>query len=65
MENYKMDLYWSAIDKRFIAAVPDLPGCISDGKTRIEAVKNAEEMISIWIGTAQKIGRTVPSPTQP
>ena len=32
-----------------VAQVPALPGCISQGKTRSEAVKNIEEAIAAYL----------------
>lgn len=46
----------------FLAEVPDLPGCQSDGKTPEEAVENVQDAIAEWIATAKKIGRIVPAP---
>ncbi len=31
----------------FVAEVPSLPGCISQGKTRVEALKNIQEAINM------------------
>ena len=33
----------------FTALVPSLPGCISEGKTRTEALKNIEEAIELYL----------------
>ena len=33
----------------FTALVPSLPGCISEGKTRNEALKNIEEAIELYL----------------
>ena len=48
MYNYEIILYWSNDDEAFIAEVPELPGCMADGKTRKEAVENAEQIIQEW-----------------
>lgn len=64
MDKYEMTLYWSAEDERYIAEVPDLPGCMADGMTRREAIENAELVIREWIDTARELGRSVPSPSQ-
>ena len=48
----------------FLATVPDLPGCMSDGGTREEAVRNVAGAISEWVDHARKLGRTVPAPTR-
>jgi predicted RNase H-like HicB family nuclease len=44
----------------WLAEVPDLPGCISDGQTREEAIHNAEDAISAWIATTREFDHTVP-----
>jgi predicted RNase H-like HicB family nuclease len=60
---YEMVLYWSDADQAYIAEVPDLPGCMADGATYVEAVKNAERVIGEWIETARALGRPVPEPS--
>lgn len=59
---YELIIYWSESDSAFIVEVPELPGCMADGQTYIEAVTNAEVVISEWIETAQKLGRNIPTP---
>jgi antitoxin HicB len=46
----------------FLAEVPDLPGCQSDGDTPEAAVESVRDAIKAWIATAKRIGRTVPEP---
>lgn len=48
----------------FVARVPDLPGCLSDGETPQEALANAYDAIACWIEAARELGRPVPAPTQ-
>ena len=62
MYNYEIILYWSPDDNAFIAEVPELPGCMADGATRIEALENAETIINEWIETASMTGREIPEP---
>ena len=62
MHNYEIILYWSSEDNVFIAEVPELPGCMADGQTRIEALQNAEVIIAEWIETALSLGRSIPEP---
>ena len=59
---YELIIYWSKDDNSFVVEVPELPGCIADGLTYAEAVKNAEEIIDKWIETARKLGRPIPEP---
>jgi antitoxin HicB len=47
----------------FLATVPDLPGCMSDGETREEAGHNIADAIRAWIDEANSTGRAVPEPS--
>jgi predicted RNase H-like HicB family nuclease len=59
---YEIIIYWSQEDEAFIAEVPELPGCMADGETYVEAVQNAEQIIDEWIETAKSLGRKIPKP---
>ncbi len=48
----------------FLATVPDLPGCMSDGETPEEALANVREAIADWVEEARALGRPVPKPSQ-
>ena len=61
MNNYEIIVYWSIEDNAFIAEVPELSGCMADGQSYVEAVKNAEVAISEWIETAKLMGRSIPT----
>ncbi len=45
----------------FTAYAPDLPGCVSEGETREEAVANAQDAIAVWIEAARELGNAVPN----
>ena len=60
MSKYEIIIYWSDIDNAYIAEVPELAGCMADGKTYTEALQNAEIIINEWIETAISLGRTIP-----
>ena len=62
MYNYEIIIYWSNDDGCFVAEVPELAGCMADGETRFEALKNAEIVIHNWIETAKLINRPIPAP---
>ena len=62
MYKYEVIVWWSEKDQAYIAETPELPGCMSDGKTYEEALKNIQIIISEWIETANKIGREIPQP---
>ena len=59
---YEIIIYWSKEDNAFIAEVPELPGCMADGKTYQEALANAEVIIQEWVETAKELGRPIPPP---
>ncbi|MBK6998512.1 MAG: type II toxin-antitoxin system HicB family antitoxin [Rhodoferax sp.] len=59
---YEIIIYWSADDNAFIAEVPELPGCMADGKSYQEALTNAEVIIGEWLETARDLGRQIPVP---
>ena len=46
----------------FLATVPELPGCMSDGETRAEALADVEDAIATWIQCARKAGEPIPEP---
>lgn len=59
---YEIIIYWSTEDEAFIAEVPELPGCMADGKNYIEAVANIEIIIDEWLETAKDLVRPIPAP---
>jgi predicted RNase H-like HicB family nuclease len=62
MAKYEIIVYWSEADNAYIAEVPELAGCMADGKNYAEAINNAEVIISEWIETARSLGREIPVP---
>lgn len=59
---YEVIIYWSKEDDCFLAEVPELGGCMTDGKTYQEALKNAQEVMEIWIEIATEKGWDIPEP---
>jgi predicted RNase H-like HicB family nuclease len=47
-------------DGIFVAEVPSLPGCISQGRTRIEAVENVKEAIAAYLESLEAHGDPIP-----
>ena len=41
----------------WLASFPDLPGCMSDGETPEEALRNAAEAESAWLAANEKWGK--------
>jgi len=48
----------------FVATVPDLPGCMSDGDTPEAALVNVQEAIAAWIEAAHDMDHAVPAPSR-
>lgn len=47
-------------DGVYVAEVPALPGCISQGKTRAEAIDNVKEAIAAYLESLEAHGEAVP-----
>lgn len=62
MLKYSMIISFSEDDQAYIVSVPELPGCMADGKTPEDAVKNAQVIIQEWIETALEDGEEIPKP---
>ena len=62
MHRYEVVIWWSDEDQLFVAEVPELAGCSAHGPSPEQAVAAAQSAISLWIETAQEVGRPVPEP---
>jgi antitoxin HicB len=51
-------------DGVFVTRVPELPGCISQGKTRKAALENIREAIESYLESLKKHNEPVPPPIQ-
>lgn len=49
-------------DGIFVAEVPSLPGCISQGNSRVDALANIKEAIAAYLESLRKHGEPVPPP---
>jgi predicted RNase H-like HicB family nuclease len=47
-------------DRIFVAECPSLPGCISQGKTRKEAINNIQDAIRGYIESLKKHDEPIP-----
>ena len=59
---YEVIIYWSQEDGAFVAELPELPGCMADGKTYGDALKNVQRVAKEWIAVARELGREIPMP---
>ena len=48
----------------FVATVPDLPGCMSDGDTPEAALSNVQDAIMAWVEAANDLGHKIPKPSR-
>ena len=62
MQKYEVIIYWSEEDQSYISEVPELPGCMADGKDYNEALQNVQTVINEWIETAKQLGSEIPKP---
>ena len=46
----------------FVSYAPELMGCVSDGETPDEALRNIYDAIESWIDAARERGERVPQP---
>lgn len=51
-------------DGVFVAQVPSLPGCVSQGTTRAEAVSNVQEAIEGYLESLRAHDEPVPPPIE-
>ena len=47
-------------DGVFVAEVPSLPGCISQGRSRDEALRNVQEAIAGYLDSLRAHGEPIP-----
>jgi predicted RNase H-like HicB family nuclease len=62
MHKYGISIYWSNEDHLYIAAAPELPGCVTHGDTPEDALANLAQAVQLWVDTAKEFGNPVPEP---
>lgn len=55
-------LIYPGEDGYWVVECPSLPGCVSQGRTRQEALANIKEAIALYIETLEDDGMPVPQP---
>lgn len=53
-------LIYRGEDGYWVAECPSLPGCITQGKTRAEAVENAKQAIALYLDVLEEDGLPIP-----
>ncbi|MGY3087037.1 putative RNase H-like HicB family nuclease [Hymenobacter sp. UYAg731] len=64
LDLYPVVINWSSADRKYLAEVPDLPGCMADGATKAEALAASALAISQWMIFAHELGREIPAPRE-
>jgi predicted RNase H-like HicB family nuclease len=62
MDHYTVVIWWSERDKRFLAEIEELEGCIADGRTQEESLRALQETKDLWMRTAREDGWEIPAP---
>lgn len=60
MQNFKVYLEYDPEYGGFVADVPSLPGCMSQGKSEEEALGNIQEAIGGYLKVLKKHKRSMP-----
>jgi len=47
-------------DGVFVATVPALPGCVTQGLTRADALKNVQEAVEVYLESLREHGDPIP-----
>ena len=61
MKDFLVIFEWAG--NNYSVYVPDLPGCISTGKTLEDAERNIKEANTLYIETLREDGKPIPDPT--
>lgn len=61
--NREYAVIFERAESNWAAYVPDLPGCVTTGKTLDETERNIREAISGHLATLRRFGEPVPEPT--
>ncbi|MDQ1266763.1 MAG: hypothetical protein QG635_1915 [Bacteroidota bacterium] len=59
-ENKRQIILFPGEDGYWVVECPSLPGCISQGKTKEEAIVNIKEAIELYIETLEEDGLEIP-----
>jgi predicted RNase H-like HicB family nuclease len=59
---YKIEIMPDADEGGFAARLPELPGCITVGETKEDALANIEDAKRAWLEAAMEDGQSIPEP---
>ena len=63
MQDYHINIFYSAEDGGYIADIPDVEACSAFGKTPAEALAEVEIAKAAWLAVARTEGKRIPNPT--
>lgn len=55
----------NADDGSITVTVPDLPGCVTEGKDLADAIYMAQDAVSMWLWDAENCKDIIPAPSAP
>lgn len=59
---HEMIIYRDKTDNIYVVEVPELPGCLTHGKFKKEALEDTEKAVEFWLKTAKEDGIQIPVP---
>ena len=62
MNDYHINIFYSAEDEGYIADIPDLTDCSAFGETPDEALRHVEVAKKAWLAAARKESKPIPRP---
>jgi len=61
-QEYTLIIQWSDEDQLYLAYSPELPGCITHGRTYLEAAEMGVEAMELWCDVTLSAGEPLPLP---
>jgi predicted RNase H-like HicB family nuclease len=62
--HYSMVIQWDSRSNIFVVSVPELPGCVTHGKTYEEAIQQGKDAIESWVMDALADNEPLPVPRE-
>jgi predicted RNase H-like HicB family nuclease len=62
VQEYSLVIQWSDEDQLYLAFSPELPGCITHGRTYLEAAEMGVEAMELWCDATEAAGEPLPAP---
>ena len=60
--DYLIEIWYSKDDEAYLARIPEIQGCIADGQTREEAIKELEVVFNMIREIIKEDGEYLPEP---